>query len=282
MKHDHDHSKGKDSVELPTPTAWPIVTAFGLTLVFAGFVTDVVFTVVGVIVSLVGGVGWCLDLFPHPKHEPVPLRPKSEHPEPIRTTGRVVRILDVGKTHHRARIPVEVHPYTAGAFGGIVCAVAMAVLACLYGVFKYGSIWYPINLLAAAGVPALAEASLETLRQFSFSGLVVGSIAHISISILVGLLYAVLLPMLPARFEWLWGGIVTPLIWTSLIFASLHVINPKLAVAIDWPWFVFCQVAFGAVCGFVVFKSAKVETQQSWSTAEKLGVEAQHKTEDKA
>jgi hypothetical protein len=88
--------------------------------------------------------------------------------------------------------------------------------------------------------------------------------------------------MLPARFEWLWGGIVTPLIWTSLIFASLRVINPKLAIAIDWPWFVFCQVAFGAVCGFVVFKSAKVETQQSWSTAEKLGVEAQHKTEDKA
>ena len=218
MKHDHDHSKSKDSVELPTPTAWPIVTAFGLTLVFAGFVTDVVFTIVGVLVSLVGAVGWCFDLFPHPKHEPVPLRPKAEHPEPIRTTGRVVRILDVGKTHHRARIPVEVHPYTAGAFGGIVGAVVMAVLACLYGVFKYGSIWYPINLLAAAGVPALAEASLETLRQFSLSGLVVGSIAHISISILVGLLYAVLLPMLPARFEWLWGGIVTPLIWTCADF----------------------------------------------------------------
>jgi hypothetical protein len=36
------------------------------------------------------------------------------------------------------------------------------------------------------------------------------------------------------------------------------------------------------VCGYVVFKSAKVETQQSWSMAEKLGVEAQHETEDKA
>ena len=45
---------------------------------------------------------------------------------------------------------------------------------------------------------------------------------------------------------------------------------------------IFCQVAFGAVCGFVVFKSAKVETQQSWSLAERLGVEAQHETEDKA
>jgi hypothetical protein len=281
MKHDHHSPKGKDYVELPTPTAWPIVTAFGLTLFFAGFVTDITFAIAGIIVGIGGGIGWCLDLFPHPKHEPVPLRPKEEHPEPIRTVGRVVRILDVGKTH-RARIPVEVHPYTAGAFGGLVGAVVMAAMACLYGIFKYGSIWYPINLLAAAGVPELAGASLETLRQFSFTGLVVGTLAHISISILVGLLYAVLLPMLPARFEWLWGGIITPLIWTALIFASLRVINPKLAIAIDWPWFIFCQVAFGAVCGYVVFKSAKVETQQSWSVAERLGVEAQHKEEDHA
>jgi hypothetical protein len=278
----HDHPKKHDSVELPTPTAWPIVTAFGLTLLFAGFVTHFIFAIVGVLVGLVGAVGWCYDLFPHPKHEPVPLRPPSEHPAPVRTVGRVVQILEVGGPTHRARIPVEVHPYTAGAFGGIVGAIAMAVLACLYGIFKYGSIWYPINLLAAAGVPELAQASLEALRQFSLSGLIVASIAHISISVLVGLLYAVLLPMLPARFEWLWGGIVTPLIWTALIFASLRVINPKLATAIDWPWFIFCQVAFGAVCGFVVFKSAKVETQQSWSIAERLGVEAQHETEDKA
>ena len=70
------------------------------------------------------------------------------------------------------------------------------------------------------------------------------------------------------------------LIWTGLIFASLRLINPTLASAIDWPWFVLCQVAFGAVCGFVVFKSTKVETMQNWSLAEKLGVEAQHETED--
>ncbi|HEY5743056.1 MAG TPA: hypothetical protein VIS99_10995 [Terrimicrobiaceae bacterium] len=278
----HDSSKSHNSVELPTPTAWPIVTAFGLTLVFAAFVTHIIFAIVGGLVGLVGAVGWCLELFPHPKHEPVPIRPPSEHPAPIRVAGRAVRVLEVGQRSHRARIPVEVHPYTAGAFGGVVGAVVMAVLACLYGIFKYGSIWYPINLLAAAGVPSLAEASLESLRQFSLAGLVVGSVSHLSISILIGLLYAVLLPMLPAKFEWLWGGIVTPLIWTGLVAASLHVIAPKLAVGIDWPWFIVCQVAFGMVCGYVVFKSAKVETQQSWSLPEKLGVEAQHETEDKA
>ena len=136
----HDHSKSHNFVELPTPTAWPIVTAFGLTLFFAAFVTHVVFAVVGVLVGLIGAVGWCLDLFPHPKHEPVPIRPPTEHPEPIRTTGRMVQVLEVGQKSHRARIPVEVHPYTAGAFGGLVGAVAMAALACVYGIFKYGSI----------------------------------------------------------------------------------------------------------------------------------------------
>jgi hypothetical protein len=100
---------------------------------------------------------------------------------------------------HRARIPVEVHPYTAGAFGGLVGAVVMAVLACVYGIFKYGSIWYPINLLAAAGVPELAEASLETLRQFSFSGLVVRlDRSHIHLN--PRAFSTQYLPMLPARF----------------------------------------------------------------------------------
>ena len=198
------------SVEFPTPTAWPIVTAFGLTLVFAGLVTDLVITLAGVVVGLVGAVGWCFDLFPHPKHEPVPLRPKSEHPEPIRTTGRVVRILDVGKIHHRARIPVEVPSLYGGGFWRHRRCGGDGRAGVPVWHFQVRQHLVSNQLLAAAGVPELAEASLETLRQFSFTGLVVGSIAHISISILVGLLYVVLLPMLPARFEWLWGGIVTP------------------------------------------------------------------------
>ena len=280
MSSDPHHQSPPGTVELPTPTAWPIVAAFGLALLFFGLVTNFFVSIIGFLTGLIGAVGWCLDVFPHPKHEPVPIRADELHPHPVRTKGRVVQILDVGNVPHRARIPVEVHPYTAGVFGGLVGAVAMAFFACLYGVFRYGSIWYPINLLAAAGVPELSEASLESLRHFNLTGLIVGSFAHISISILVGLLYAVLVPMLPRKVEWLFGGIITPLLWSGLLFASLRLINPKLAGAIDWPWFIFCQVVFGAVCGFVVFKSSRVETMQNWTLAEKLGVEAQHKLED--
>lgn len=267
-----------ETIELPTPTAWPIMAAFGLVLLFAGLVTNLFVSLVGFLVGLTAAIGWCLDVFPHPKHESVPLQVKG--PLPVKTAGRAVQILDMGSVPHRARIPVEVHPYVAGILGGLAGAVVMAVLACVWGVFKYQSIWYPINLLAAAGVPELAEASLDSLRHFNAAGLIVGSVAHLTLSVLVGLLYVVLLPMLPRKLEWLWGGIITPLMWTGLIFASLRFVNPKLESAIDWFWFVICQVAFGAVCGFIVFKSARVETMQTWSLAEKLGVEAQHETED--
>lgn len=284
MSMDHDHKdphSDPNTIELPTPTGWPIIAAFGLLLLFAGLVTNLFISLVGLVTGLIGAIGWALDVFPHPRHEPVPVRPESERAAPVRTAGRVVQMLEVGNIPHRARIPVEVHPYVAGLVGGLAGAVVMAILACLWGAFFFKSIWYPINLLAAAGVPELATASTEELTKFSLAGFIVGSVAHLTLSLMVGLLYAALLPMLPRKFEWLWGGIVTPLMWTGLILASLRFINPTLASHVNWPWFIVCQVAFGAVCGFVVFKSSRVETMQTWTIAEKLGVEAQHETEDK-
>jgi len=264
-----------NSVELPTPTAWPIVVAFGLLLMVAGLVTNLFVSAVGFLTALTGAIGWFGDVFPHPKHESVPLRPESERAV-IPPSQYTVKRLQLGSAGHRVRIPIEVHPYSAGVFGGIVGGVVMAVLACAYGLWQYGSIWYPINLLAAAGVPELAEASKEQLLQFSLSGLLVGILAHGSISILVGLLYAVLLPMLPARSQWFWGGIITPLLWSGLVFATLGFVNPAMAALIDWPYFIICQVAFGMVGGYVVFKSAKVETMQTWPLAAKMGVEGAH------
>jgi len=276
-----DSEETPETIELPEPTAWPIMTAFGLLLLFAGLVTNLGVSLVGFLVSLAGAIGWCLDVFPHPRHERVSVLPAADGPSPIQTASHVVQHLGGGKIPNRARIPIEVHPYVAGIFGGLAGAVVMAVLACAYGAWKYDSIWYPINLLAAAGVPSLATASSAELLKYNMSGLLVGSIAHLSLSVTVGLLYSALLPMLPRKLEWLWGGIVVPLMWSGLIFASMRYINPALQAAVDWPWFIACQVAFGAVCGFVVFKSEKVETMQNWSLAEKLGVEAQHETEDK-
>lgn len=266
---------------MPTSTAWPVVAAFGITLMLAGLVTNVAVSVVGTVAMLIGAVGWFRDVYPHPRHEPVPVLPPDQRAAPAKVSTRSVEHLRAGKAGHRVRVPVEVHPYWAGVIGGIAGGIVMAVLALAYGLFTQGSIWYPINLLAAAGVPTLAQASLETLREFSMTGLIVGSVIHGALSILIGLLYTLLLPMLPVRFAWFWGGIFTPLMWSALLYASMHALNPALAARIDWFWFIMCQVAYGLVAGFVIFKTQRVETMQTWPLAEKLGIEAQSREEEK-
>lgn len=270
-------SEEHNKIELPEPTGWPVIAAFGLCLVFAGLVTSLVVSAVGLLTGLIGAVGWFFDVFPHPKHEYAELVPPPQRASAVKRSLRHVEHLHTGEEGHRMHLPVAVHPYLSGVKGGLAGGVAMAVLACAWGLFKYHSIWYPINLLAAAGVPTLALEGVQTLQQFSMIGLVVGTITHLTVSILVGLLYVVLLPMLPARYEWFWGGIVTPLLWTGLVAASMRLVNPALAQHVDWPWFIVCQVAFGVVGGYVVFKSEKVETVQHLPLAAKLGVEAQHK-----
>jgi hypothetical protein len=275
-----EHDKIPETISLPEPTGWPIIFAFGLALIFAGVVTSPAVSLVGLLVGLVGAVGLFGDVFPHPRHESVPVVAAKDGPAPVANASDRVRHLTVGQKGHRVHLPVEVHPYSSGVKGGLAGAVAMAVLACGWGLINYGSIWYPINILAAAGVPNLALADTKTLSEFSWAGLIVGSVAHLTISIMVGLLYVVLLPMLPTKYAWFWGGIVTPLIWSALVLAGLHAVDPRLASVIDWLPFVICQVAFGVVGGFVVFKTGKIETMQTWPLAVKLGVEAQINTKE--
>jgi hypothetical protein len=275
---EHEHG---DGVELPIPTPWPIITALGVTLLLAGLVLTLVISLAGFIIGLVGAVGWFLDVFPVPKHELVPLVEADRRPAPVKISPRRISHLHYGHQSHRVRIPMEVHRNSAGVIGGIAGGIAMAVMAMLYGLFVQHSIWYPINLMAASGIPRLAEANLATLRQFDAQGLIIAILAHGAFSILVGLLYTVLLPMLPARFEWLFGGILTPLMWTAVLYPAFQLINPALAARVDWPWFVLCQISFGLVGGYVVFKSQKVETMQSWSMADRLGVHGIHGDEDK-
>ncbi len=170
-------------------------------------------------------------------------------------------------------MPVEVQPLSAGIKGGIVGGVAMAVVAIGYGLLFQRSAWYPINLLSAVAMPAMAEADLATLRAFNGTALLLGIVAHGAISLLAGLLYAVILPMLPRR-HMLWGGLVAPLLWTGLLWALLGVINPALNARVDWRWFIASQVAFGLAAGYVVSKAQPIATMQTWPLAARAGVEA--------
>jgi len=97
---------------------------------------------------------------------------------------------------------------------------------------------------------------------------------HGIISLLVGLLYAAILPMMPSRFTAFWGSFLAPVLWTALVASTLHLTNPALNAKIAWGWFIASQVAFGLITGFIVAHSKEVETAQSWPLAARAGVEA--------
>jgi hypothetical protein len=277
-QHQHETEEG---VELPIPTAWPMVTAVGIMLLAAGFVISIVIGLVGVLTALVGAIGWFREVFPVPQHEVYPYVEPARRAAAIKLSSRRISHLALGAGGHRAYYPVQVHRYSSGVLGGLAGGAAMAILAMLYGLVVQHSIWYPINLLAAAALPSMAEANVQTLNQFNALSFIVAVLSHGLLSIGVGMLYTVILPMLPARFEWFWGGIMIPIIWTALLFPMFDIVNPALAARVDWIWFIICQVSFGVVGGYVVYKSAKVETMQTWPIAARMGMEAMH-SEDEA
>ena len=261
-----------ETVAMPAPTVWPLVTALGITLLGAGLVTHMAVSAVGLVLFLRGLIGWWRDVLPVEKHEAVPVPPPERRAAPVQTRLHTVVRLRLGEGGHRVRIPAEIHPYSAGIKGGIVGGIAMAIVAVAYGIIAHGSPWYPINLLAAAALPMSAHISLEELKAFNALALVVAFISHGVLSLLVGLLYAAMLPMLP-RHPAFWGGLMTPLMWTGLIWAFLDLINPTLNQHIDWRWFIASQVAFGMIGGFVIARSERIETMQTWPMAARAGLE---------
>jgi hypothetical protein len=232
MPLEEHHTQTSNMIEVPAPTPWPMVTSFGLALLLAGLVTSLSVSVVGLVVILFGAVGWLRDVLPVSKEEPVEIA-VTPAPIPTRSSRRVAH-LQPGAEGHRVYIPIAVHPYSAGLFGGVLGGIGMAIIACLYGLIAQGSLWYPVNLLAAAALPSLAEAGPAELKAFHLSGFVVALFSHGFISLLVGLLYAAILPMMPSRFTAFWGSFLAPVLWTALVASTLRLINPALNAKIAW------------------------------------------------
>src|SRR6478672_10523617 len=259
-----------DTVELPAPTAWPIVLAFGVMLLAAGMVTNVAVSVLGAILAVCGYIGWFRDVLPHEKMESVPV---GDIPQPASTSRRQVeRVEFMHRDLHRARLPLEIYPVSAGVKGGVAGGAAMAVLAMLYGIVSGHGIWYPINLLSVGFFPTIQTTA--QIAAFNMNSLIIASLIHVVTSLLVGLLYGVALPMFP-RHPILFGGVIAPLLWSGLLHSVLDVINPVMNQRIDWPWFVISQIAFGIVAGIVVSRQERISTWQPLPLAVREGVEAQ-------
>src|SRR6476620_9869625 len=112
MPPEENRTQISNLIEVPAPTSWPFVTAFGLALLVAGLVTSLAVSVVGFVVILFGAVGWFRDVLPMPKEELVAL---VATPAPIfARSSRRVDHLQPGAEGHRVYLPVKVHPYSAG------------------------------------------------------------------------------------------------------------------------------------------------------------------------
>jgi len=257
-------------IELPAPTAWPIVLAAGVTLMFAGLLTSVSVSILGVVLAVAGSVGWFREVLPHPHEFVLTVVPDEVR---VSTERRQVERLPVTAEQVRAWLPVHTYPVSAGVKGGWAGSVAMAALACAYGVLKVGSLWYPINILASvvyAQSVKLGPAELLTFHADSFA---IALVLHGLASTLVGVLYGAMLPMF-ARRPIVLGGLIAPVLWSGVLYSILGVTNPALQARIDWRWFIASQVAFGIVAGLVVVRQSRRPTRENISFALRAGVEA--------
>lgn len=244
-------------VDLPRPTAWPMVLALGISLVLAGMVTSIAVGALGLLLVVLASVGWFLQVLPNEAHEPVAVQTETVT---ISSNRTLFHRTEISPTRRKI-LPVETFRISTGIKGGIAGGIAMTVPAGLYSLLRYHSLWYAMNLLAAGGFVSWAGASDAFLSEFHLRGFLAALAIHGVTSLLVGLLYGAMLHMFP-KYPILTAGFMAPLLFTGILYSAIGVISPILNQRIDWFWFLPSQVVFGLVCGFVVNLQDKVRTPQ--------------------
>ena len=255
-------------VEMPAPTAWPIILAFGVMLSFASLVTNPGIGIAGVALVICGCVGWFRQVLPQEHHEMVACAAPVSEAVSIRTSVARLEVSD----RHRAFLPIESYPIISGLKGGAAGGVAMILPALLYGYIAHHSIWYAVNLLGGAGVGHWRNPTTADIAAFHWNGLLIATVIHVAASLLVGLLYGALLPMWP-KHPIVLGGLVAPLVWTGVLHSTLVVINPAFNARINWTWFAVSQFLFGIVAGIVVARTGRIRTHQSVPFAMRMGLQ---------
>jgi hypothetical protein len=257
-------------IEVPASTVWPLVLAFGFTLMFAGLLTSASVSVLGVALAVAGCVGWFREVFPHEHEEIVPVVFEELR---VATERRVVEHVPIAPQLVRAWLPLETYPISAGLKGGLAGGIAMAITACAYGLLKAGSLWYPINLLAATVYAESLKLGPAQLNSFHTESFAIALVLHGIGSIFVGLLYGAMLPMF-ARRPIVLGGLIAPVLWSGLLYSIMELLNPLLASRINWFWFMASQIAFGVVAGIVVVRQERVSTRENLPFIMRAGIEA--------
>ena len=258
---------------MPSPTVWPLVFAAGVALVFTGVVSSAIVKHARRSFDAVRRDWLVVRRASRGTPRVAARRSRTRKgtrywpPRRYNICGSGVSVTACSCLSKSSRI-------LAGLKGGVVGAVAMAGVAMLCGLLSQGSIWYPVNLPAAAALPDMATAERRAVasiqRARTDPG---GDYIHGLTSLMVGVLYAVMLPMFPKAAFW-WAGVSSPILWSGLIASTLALVNPALNARIDWRWCVASQLAFGLTGGFVIAKSQSIDVLQHLPLAVRAGIDA--------
>ncbi|MBI3942181.1 MAG: hypothetical protein HY326_04140 [Chloroflexi bacterium] len=156
-------------------------------------------------------------------------------------------------------VPARVYPWTAGLVGGVIGGTVMLLVLLIDGLVSGNGIWYPINLIAATLLRNLQEAP-AALTQFDPVGLIIGLLLHYILSLVLGLLFAVLLPTLHGS-PVLWAVLIGPLMWIVATYLVLPVLNPSMALLIDWPAFLIGNFLFSLMLGWWISRTPKIRAE---------------------
>ncbi len=217
------------TVEMPRPTVSPLVLSAGIALVAVGVATSYVFMSVGALLLATGLGIWIIQLLPGRGHAHEPLVEPPLRPQAVTAVPRDVERIRRGMPGYRLRLPERVHPISAGIKGGLVGGLVMPIPAMIYGVLSGHGIWMPINLLSGMMLPGVDQLSIAELEEFRPLLVAVGGCIHVCISLILGMIYGVLMPMLPrVPSPVAWGALLMPIFWTAMSFAALGVFNPAV------------------------------------------------------
>jgi mono/diheme cytochrome c family protein len=252
------------AIEMPRPTAWPIVLGLGIVLIALGVATSLFFCAIGAVVFVIGLVGWISQLMPGRGHEHEALAAAAERVTIVAARPGTVEQLKPGVTGYRFQLPQKVHPVSAGIKGGIIGGLLMPIPAVIWAISAGHSIWYPVNLLAGLVIPGTTDMPLDELKTnleiFHPGGFVCAIILHVMMSIGFGLIGGVLLPTLPSipGGPLLFGGLILPLLWSGANHSLMGLVNPLLNEYINWPWYVVSQLVYGIATSLVIIRSEEI------------------------
>jgi hypothetical protein len=254
-----ERSSSLDELEMPEPTIAPLALSLGLAMLAVGVITSFAFLIVGAVIVTAGLGLWIASLLPGRGHVHEPRISPALRPSIVLARPSTVDHLRAGMPGYRLRLPIKVHPISAGVRGGIAGGIVMPVPALAYGLLSGHGIWYPVNLLAGMVLPGIGQMTGSELEQFRLSLLLLGIFIHAVLSVVLGLIYGVLLPTLPEIPRPIaWGGLLMPLLWTGVSYAMMGAVNPVLAKGVDWPWFIASQFLFGVSAAIVVIRWSRL------------------------